>query len=229
MLYDNIKTAKFISRPNRFIANIEIDGAQEICHVKNTGRCKELLTEGVSVYVQEFRNSSRKTRKTQYDLISVFKGERLINIDSQAPNKVFHEMLLKGELFNNITLIKPECKYKNSRFDFYVEADDKKIFVEVKGVTLEENGVVMFPDAPTERGLKHLNELGDSIDDGYEAYVCFIIQMKDVLYFIPNYKTHKEFGETLKSIKKKGVKIIALDCKVKRDSIAAGDMVDIVL
>ncbi|WP_313370532.1 DNA/RNA nuclease SfsA, partial [Sedimentibacter sp.] len=197
MLYDNIKTAKFISRPNRFIANIEIDGAQEICHVKNTGRCKELLTEGVSVYVQEFRNSSRKTRKTQYDLISVFKGERLINIDSQAPNKVFHEMLLKGELFNNITLIKPECKYKNSRFDFYVEADDKKIFVEVKGVTLEENGVVMFPDAPTERGLKHLNELGDSIDDGYEAYVCFIIQMKDVLYFIPNYKTHKEFGETL--------------------------------
>ncbi len=232
MLYNNIKTAKFISRPNRFIANIEIDGAQEICHVKNTGRCKELLMEGVSVYVQEFRNSSlktRKTRKTQYDLISVFKGERLINIDSQAPNKVFHEMMLKGELFNNITLIKPECKYKNSRFDFYVEADDKKIFVEVKGVTLEENGVVMFPDAPTERGLKHLNELGDSIDDGYEAYVCFIIQMKDVLYFIPNYKTHKEFGETLRNIKEKGVKIIAFDCEIKKDSITAGDMVDIIL
>ncbi|NYB75613.1 DNA/RNA nuclease SfsA [Sedimentibacter hydroxybenzoicus DSM 7310] len=235
MLYDNIKTAKFISRPNRFIANIEINGEQEVCHVKNTGRCKELLTEGVSVYVQEFCNSSQKTRKTrkarktQYDLISVFKGERLINIDSQAPNKVFHELLLKGELFNNITLIKPECKYKNSRFDFYVEADDKKIFVEVKGVTLEENGVVMFPDAPTERGLKHLNELGDSIDDGYEAYVCFIIQMKDVLYFTPNYKTHKEFGETLKNIKEKGVKIIAFDCEVKKDSITAVDVVDIIL
>lgn len=229
MLYDNIKTAKFISRPNRFIANIEINGEQEVCHVKNTGRCKELLTEGASVYVQKFRNSSLKTRKTQYDLISVFKGERLINIDSQAPNKVFHEMMLKGELFNNITLIKPECKYKNSRFDFYVEADDKKIFVEVKGVTLEENGVVMFPDAPTERGLKHLNELGDSIDDGYEAYVCFIIQMKDVLYFTPNYKTHKEFGETLRNIKEKGVKIIAFDCEIKKDSITAGDMVDIIL
>lgn len=226
MIYDNVKTAKFINRPNRFIANIEIKDELKVCHVKNTGRCKELLIENATIYVQEFNNTNRKTN---YDLISVYKGERLINIDSQAPNKVFHELLLKGKLFENITLIKPECKYKNSRFDFYIEADSKKIFVEVKGVTLEENGVVMFPDAPTERGLKHLNELADSIDNGYEAYVCFIIQMKDVLYFMPNYKTHKEFGETLKNVKKKGVNLIAYDCEVTKNSLTAVQRVDIKL
>mgnify|MGYP000920176063 FL=1 len=226
MIYDNIKTAKFIDRPNRFIANIEVDGKSEVCHVKNTGRCKELLTEGAAVYVQEFNGSKRKTN---YDLISVYKGERLINMDSQAPNKVFHEWLLKKELFKNITLIKPECKYNNSRFDFYIEANDRKIFVEVKGVTLEENGVVMFPDAPTERGLKHLNELSESVDDGYDAYVCFVIQMKDVLYFTPNYRTHYEFGEALKRITKKGVNLIALDCEVTKDSITAGNLVGIIL
>ncbi len=226
MKYNNIRAAKFISRPNRFIANIEIDGVREICHVKNTGRCRELLTESADIYVQEFDNSNRKTK---YDLISVFKGERLINMDSQVPNKVFHELLLSGRLFSDITLIKPECRYKNSRFDFYVEADNKKIFIEVKGVTLEEDGVVMFPDAPTERGLKHLHELGDSIEEGYEAYVCFIVQMKDVSYFTPNYKTHREFGETLKSIREKGVKIIAFDCEIQKDSIEARDTVDIIL
>ena len=226
MIYENIKTAKFIDRPNRFIANVEIDGKSEVCHVKNTGRCRELLTEGAAVYVQEINDSKRKTK---YDLISVYKGERLINMDSQVPNKVFHEWLLRKELFKNIKLIKPECKYKNSRFDFYIEADNKKIFVEVKGVTLEENGVVMFPDAPTERGLKHLNELSESADDGYEAYVCFVIQMKDVLYFTPNYKTHNEFGEALKCIEKNGVNLIALDCEVTKDSITAGNLVGIVL
>ena len=226
MIYENIKTAKFIDRPNRFIANVEIDGKSEVCHVKNTGRCRELLTEGAAVYVQEINDSKRKTK---YDLISVYKGERLINMDSQVPNKVFHEWLLRKELFKNIKLIKPECKYKNSRFDFYIEADNKKIFVEVKGVTLEENGVVMFPDAPTERGLKHLNELSESADNGYEAYVCFVIQMKDVLYFTPNYKTHNEFGEALKCIEKNGVNLIALDCEVTKDSITAGNLVGIVL
>jgi len=224
MIYNNIKRAKFINRPNRFIANIEIDGEQEVCHVKNTGRCKELLTEGVTIYVQEFNISSRKTK---YDLISVYKGKKLINIDSQAPNKVFREFLLNGFLFQNIKLIKPECKYKNSRFDFYIETDDKKIFVEIKGVTLEENGVVKFPDAPTERGLKHLNELADCIENGYEAYVCFIVQMKDVLYFTPNYETHKEFGETLKNVNKKGVNIISLDCEVTKDSLTSRNMVEI--
>lgn len=226
MIYNNIKRAKFLNRPNRFIANIEIDGKLELCHVKNTGRCKELLREGVTVFVQEFNNSNRKTK---YDLISVYKGDKLINIDSQAPNKVFHEFLLSGILFENIKLIKPESKYKNSRFDFYVETEDKKIFIEVKGVTLEENGVVKFPDAPTERGLKHLNELADCVEAGYEAYVCFIIQMEDVLYFTPNYETHKEFGETLKNVKKKGVNIIALDCKVTKDSLNFQNMVEIKL
>ena len=226
LIYDNIKPAKFIDRPNRFIANIEVDGKSEVCHVKNTGRCKELLTEGAAVYVQEFSGSKRKTK---YDLISVYKGDRLINMDSQVPNKVFHEWLLKEELFQNITLIKPECKYNNSRFDFYIEADNRKIFVEVKGVTLEENGVVMFPDAPTERGLKHLNELLESVNDGYEAYVCFVIQMKNVLYFTPNYRTHNEFGEALKNIGKNGVNLLALDCEVTKDSITAGNLVGIVL
>jgi len=224
MIYNNMKKAKFISRPNRFIANIEIDGKIEMCHVKNTGRCKELLTYGAEIHVQECDASNRKTK---YDLISVYKGERLINMDSQAPNKVFHEFLLNGSMFQNVKMIKPECKYKNSRFDFYFETDDRKIFVEVKGVTLEEDGVVKFPDAPTERGLKHLNELAECIADGYEAYVCFIIQMKDVLYFTPNYMTHKEFGETLKDVNRRGVNIVALDCEVTDDSLTYRNMVDV--
>lgn len=226
MKYENIRRAKFISRPNRFIANIEIDGKIEICHVKNTGRCKELLTPYVDIFVQEFDS---KIRKTKYDLISVYKGERLINMDSQVPNKVFGEWVKNCSMFENIKLIKAEQKYKNSRFDFYLEADDKKIFVEVKGVTLEEEGIVMFPDAPTERGLKHLNELSLCIDEGYEAYVFFIVQMKDVKYFTSNVKTHKEFAEALIKARQKGVNIIALDCDVKEDSITAMNFVEIKL
>lgn len=226
MKYENIRRAKFISRPNRFIANIEVDGRKEICHVKNTGRCKELLTYNADIFVQEFDS---KLRKTNYDLISVYKGERLINMDSQVPNKVFGEWVNKGSMFENIKLIRPEQKYNNSRFDFYLEADDRKIFVEVKGVTLEEDGIVMFPDAPTERGLKHLNELSSCIDEGYEAYVVFIVQMKDVKYFTPNVKTHKEFADTLIKVRKKGVNIMALDCEVKEDSITAKDFLDIIL
>ncbi len=185
-----------------------------------------MLTDNAKVFVQEFDNANRKTK---YDLISVYKGERLINIDSQAPNKVFHEWLLKGNLFQNITMIKPECKYNNSRFDFYIEADNKKIFAEVKGVTLEENNVVMFPDAPTERGLKHIKELVDCVNDGYEAYVVFIVQMKDVLYFTPNNLTHKAFGDTLKMAARKGVKIIALDCEITKNSMTAQDLVDAII
>ncbi|MFA9424201.1 MAG: DNA/RNA nuclease SfsA [Sedimentibacter sp.] len=224
MIYNNIKPAKFINRPNRFIANVEINGKSEICHVKNTGRCKELLTDNATVFVQEFDNPSRKTK---YDLISVYKGDRLINMDSQVPNKVFHEWVKNSGLFENITLIKPEFKYGNSRFDFYIETLEKKIFVEVKGVTLEENNVVMFPDAPTLRGLKHVNELINSIDDGFEAYVVFIIQMDDVEYFTPNIKTHKELGEALVLAQEKGVKILALDCKVTENSIEARSFVDV--
>jgi sugar fermentation stimulation protein A len=224
MKYDNIRRAKFLSRPNRFIANIEIDGENEICHVKNTGRCKELLIPGADIFVQEFDS---KIRKTKYDLISVYKKSRLINMDSQVPNKVFGEWVKNSSMFENIDLIKTEQKYGNSRFDFYLEADDKKIFVEVKGVTLEEDGIVMFPDAPTQRGLKHLNELSLCVDEGYEAYVVFIVQMKNVRYFTPNLKTHKEFADALHKANQKGVNIMALDCYVKEDSITAGDLVEI--
>ncbi len=224
MKYKNIKKARFISRPNRFIANIEIEGRCEVCHVKNTGRCKELLVENAEIFVQEFDYSKRRTK---YDLISVYKEGRLINMDSQVPNKVFHEWVQKGYLFDNIKLIKPEYKYNNSRFDFYIEADNKKIFVEVKGVTLEENNAVLFPDAPTERGLKHINELSACLDEGYEAYVVFIIQMSDVLYFAPNYRTHKEFGEALTSANIRGVNILAIECEVTENSIEAKKYVDV--
>lgn len=224
MKYNNIRKAKFLSRPNRFIAYIEIDGKEEICHVKNTGRCKELLIPGVTVFVQE---ADHDRRKTKYDLIGVYKGERLINMDSQAPNTVFYEWLLESNYFQDLHRIKPECKYKNSRFDFYLEAGSRKIFIEVKGVTLEESSVTLFPDAPTERGVKHIYELCQSMEAGYEAYLVFIIQMKDVLYFTPNVKTHQAFGEALIHAESQGIKIIALDCEVTADSITARDFVEV--
>jgi len=224
ILYENVKEAKFINRPNRFIANIEIDGKKEVCHVKNTGRCKELLVPNAKVYVQELNNSKRKTK---YDLISVYKGKRLVNIDSMAPNKVFHEWVQESDLFKDITFVKAEAKYKNSRFDFYIETVKTKAFVEVKGVTLEENGVALFPDAPTERGVRHIYELIDSLDDGYEAWIVFIIQMKDVLYFTPNVKTHKAFGTALEEAHRCGVNIIAMDSIVTKNSIKAGDFVKV--
>lgn len=224
MIYDNIKKAKFLSRPNRFIAHIEIDGKTEIAHVKNTGRCKELLTSSATVFVQE---NNLPHRKTKYDIISVYKSGQLINIDSQVPNKVFSEWAKNGNFLSNIELIKPETTYQNSRFDFYVEANDRKIFVEIKGVTLEENGIAMFPDAPTERGVKHINELIHCTTNGYEAYIVFIIQMNNVDYFTPNDKTHKDFGDVLRQAKTKGVNIIAIDCIVTEESIVANNYVDI--
>jgi sugar fermentation stimulation protein A len=224
MQYKHIKKAKFCSRPNRFIAHIEIDGEPEICHVKNTGRCQELLIPNAEVFVQEVNGSNRKTK---YDLIGVKKGGRLINIDSQVPNKVFHEWVKSSNFFPDISLVKPEVKYNNSRLDFYIETDGRKIYVEVKGVTLEENGVALFPDAPTERGLKHIADLCQCIDEGNEAYLVFIIQMKDIQYFTPNHKTHPAFGEALKKAVKHGVKIIALDCEVAADCITARDWVEV--
>lgn len=223
MKYENIKVGRFLARPNRFIARIEIDGEEKICHVKNTGRCRELLIPGVTVYVQE---ADFEHRKTKYDLIGVCKGNRLINMDSQVPNKVFHEWLEKG-YFQQLHRIKPEYTFQNSRFDFYLEAGQRKILVEVKGVTLEEEGVALFPDAPTQRGIKHLQELSQSLEAGYEAYVVFIIQMKDVKYFTPNVKTHKAFGEALIQAEKMGVKILALDCQVTEDCIYAKDFVEV--
>lgn len=224
MIYKNIKSGKFLSRPNRFIAHVEIDGKEEICHVKNTGRCRELLVPGAAVFVQEFDSIKRTTK---YDLISVQKGGRLINMDSQAPNKVFHEWLQNTELFGNITLIRPEFSYRSSRLDFYIEANGKKMLAEVKGVTLEENGIAMFPDAPTERGVKHISELCESIEDDYSACVAFIIQMENVRYFTPNNETHKAFGDALKLAQARGVQILALDCHVTRDSITMKDFVDV--
>lgn len=224
MQYNNIKKAKFLSRPNRFLAHIEIEGKKELCHVKNTGRCKELLTPHATVYVQEIHGEGRKTK---YDLISVYKGGRLVNIDSQVVNQVFHEWILGSGLIPNIEFIKPEHRYKGSRFDFYIETVTDKILVEVKGVTLEEKGVALFPDAPTARGVKHLAHLISSLDEGYRAYVVFIIQMKGVFYFAPNTKTHQAFADTLKTAHDLGVQIIALDCQVTKNSITAGDFIEV--
>lgn len=224
MKYSNIKPGKFISRPNRFIANVKIDGITQVCHVKNTGRCKELLTPGARVVVQEI---DKAERKTMFDLVAVYKGDMLINMDSQAPNCVFGEWA--SNYFTDVTLLKPEAKYKNSRFDFYIETTKRRIFVETKGVTLEADGVVMFPDAPTQRGVKHLNELCDCVAEGYEAYVFFIVQMDTVKYFTPNKATHPEFAEALLRAKKCGVNICAVSCNVERDALSIKEFVDVIL
>lgn len=216
MKYENIIKARFISRPNRFIAEVEIDGNIEIAHVKNTGRCKELLTEGATVYVQKSDNPARKTK---YDLITVVKNGMLINMDSQAPNKVFGEWVSQGNFAADVDLIKPECKYGKSRFDFYIEAGGRKIFAEIKGVTLEEEGIVMFPDAPTERGIKHIKELCECVKNGYEGYIFFIIQMEQCKYFTPNKATHIEFAEALKKASECGVNIKAMNCNVTKDEL----------
>ncbi|MEG1427638.1 MAG: DNA/RNA nuclease SfsA [Oscillospiraceae bacterium] len=224
MEYLHIGKAQFISRPNRFIARISVGGKDEIAHVKNTGRCKELLVPGADIYVQDCASEKRKTK---YDLISVYKGERLINMDSQAPNKVFAEWVRKGKLFPNLTLLRPETTYGNSRFDFYAEAGERKIFIEVKGVTLEENGVASFPDAPTLRGVKHVNELCACKKAGFESYLVFIVQMDNVRYFTPNFRNDPAFATALSTAKATGVEIIALDCTVTEKSITAGQFVEV--
>lgn len=226
MLYENISKGRFIKRPNRFIAQVNIDGNEEIVHVKNTGRCGELLIPGAVVYLQDSMNPLRKTR---WDLIAVKKGERIINMDSQMPNKVVKEWLEAGKLFHHITKIHPEYTYGKSRIDLYVEADDKKILIEVKGVTLEENGVVRFPDAPSERAVKHVNELKEAVKAGYECYVFFVVQMKDVRYFTPNTDTHPAFAEALLDAAYAGVHVLAYDCQVTEDSIQIADEVPVVL
>lgn len=225
MKYNNIAEGYFIKRDNRFIAQVEINGKCEVCHVKNTGRCRELLTANAKVYLEPSENTKRKTK---YSLVTVDKGGRLINMDSQAPNKVVEEAILKGIIFDNVTFLKRECKYGNSRFDFYMERGQEKAFVEVKGVTLENNNVVSFPDAPSERAVKHLAELGNAYDEGYKAYVIFVVQMKDVDYFVPNEINHKAFADKLKEVSKKGVNVLAYDCIVKKDEIViSGKSVDV--
>ena len=225
MKYDRIVSGKFISRPNRFIAQVEIDGVIQVVHVKNTGRCKELLIPGATVYLSV---SDKAERKTKYDLIAVEKstqgGTFLVNMDSQVVNDVAQEYL--SVLFSGAK-IKREVTYKSSRFDFYVEIEDRRIFCEVKGVTLENGGVLSFPDAPTERGVKHLKELACAKDEGYESYVLFIIQMENVKYFTPNDQTHKAFGDALRGANEKGVKIIAVSCYVTPDTIIPNKEVEV--
>ncbi len=216
MKYDNMQTGIFRSRPNRFIALVDIDGSVETCHVKNTGRCRELLVPGALVFVQK---SNNPLRKTKYSVIGVKKDKWLINMDSQAPNKAVYEWLLKGGLFHDIAYLKAEKSYGSSRFDFYIETAEKKIYMEVKGVTLEEDGIVLFPDAPTQRGVKHIRELCQCVKSGYEAYLIFVIQMKDVICFKPNDFTHPEFGEALREAAKQGVHILAMDCEVDMDRL----------
>lgn len=221
MKYKKVLSGRFLSRPNRFIAKVEVDGIEGTAHVKNTGRCRELLIEESVVYLSLADN---RERKTKYDLIAVEKTLSdnqtvLINMDSQAPNGAVEEWLKKGGIFSQNARIRREVRYGDSRFDFYIEDGETKAFLEVKGVTLEQDGIAMFPDAPTERGVKHIRELIACLDDGYQAFVLFVVQMKGVKLFRPNDVTHKTFGDALRQADKSGVKILAMDCVVTEDSI----------
>ncbi len=223
MKYTNIVKGTFLSRPNRFIAKVIIDGTEHTVHVKNTGRCKELLVPGATVYLQY---SDNPARKTAYDLIAVQKCERLINMDSQAPNIAFREWARANYPG---AVIRRETTYKDSRFDCYIEHNGTGIFTEVKGVTLEENGYARFPDAPTERGIKHINGLIDATENGYKAQIFFVIQMEDVHTFSPNYDTQPRFGQALKNARDAGVDILAYSCKITPDSMVIYKPVKIIL
>ncbi len=225
MKYREMVPGRFLSRPNRFVARVEIDGREETVHVKNTGRCRELLPPGAKVWCAE---ADQTNRKTKYDLITVQKGQYLINMDSQAPNTAVREWLEAGGL-GKMDLIRPEKKFGESRFDFYLEQDGKGMFLEVKGVTLEENGVCRFPDAPTQRGAKHLRELVAAKAAGYDAGVLFVIQMKPVRYLRPNDETDPQFGRALREAAAAGVKVMAVDCLVTEDSMVIGDWVPVML
>ncbi|MGN0841178.1 MAG: DNA/RNA nuclease SfsA [Candidatus Ornithospirochaeta sp.] len=226
-----IKEGVFLSRPNRFIAYVMVDGREEKCHVKNTGRCRELLVPGCKVYLEESENPNRSTR---FDLVATEKkigdSSILINMDSQAPNSVVEEWLRKGELFGEKIEVKREVTYSDSRFDFSITDESGRIsFLEVKGCTLEKNGVVMFPDAPTERGVKHVKELIKAKKEGYGAYILILVQMCGVKYFVPNWDTHPAFGEALREAERNGVVILCYDSIVTSDSITLFKSVPVVL
>lgn len=225
MQYSKMVPGVFLSRPNRFIAHIEINGNTEVCHVKNTGRCRELLPAGAKVWCLD---ALSPTRKTRYDLITVQKGDRLINMDSQAPNATAAQWLRSGGL-GSISDLRPETKHRDSRFDFSFTLDGKPCFLEVKGVTLENDGVCAFPDAPTERGAKHLRELTRLAAEGYGAYVLFVIQMADVKYLHPNDATDPAFADALRTAAKAGVRILAMDCHVTPDSMTIRNPVEVKL
>lgn len=222
MKYRNIIEGKFIDRPNRFIAHVQVGSEIHTVHVKNTGRCRELLLPGVRVILQDCCSEKRKTR---YDLIGVWKDKLgWVNIDSQAPNAVVKEWLeAENGIFGRLDRIKPEYKFGESRIDFYLEKDDRKILMEVKGCTLEIDGEGYFPDAPTERGVKHLNELAEAVTKGYECYIAFVIAMEGVETVHPNVKTHPEFGEALEKAIAAGVKVLYLSCRVEPDELKIGN------
>lgn len=226
MEYKNTREAIFLKRPNRFIAIVIIDGEEEIVHVKNTGRCKELLIEGAKVIVEKSDNPNRKTK---YSIIAVYKGNVLINMDSQVPNGVVTEALRCGKILEigDVSFIKREVTYSNSRFDIYYEKWQKKGFLEVKGVTLERDGVALFPDAPTIRGSRHVYEMIKAKEEGYEANIMLLIQMVGVKYFTPNSEMDKEFANALGLAKEKGVNIMAYDSVVSENSIYIGERIEI--
>lgn len=219
MKYENIYEGTFIKRINRFIANVNIDGSEELVHIKNTGRCKELFIEGSKIFLEKSNNPNRKTK---YSLISIYKGNELINIDSQVPNKMVYDGILDGSIegFKDITLLRREKTYGNSRFDLYYEKENEKGFIEVKGVTLENNKIASFPDAPTTRGTKHVNELIKGQEEGYKNYIVLVIQLENVNLFVPNYKTDPVFGKSLKNADLKGVEIRVYNSLVTFNTIA---------
>ena len=223
MTYENIRPGIFRDRPNRFIAHVEIDGQPETVHVKNTGRGRELLVPGAEVFCQHFDSTARKT---QYDLICVRKGPYLINMDSQAPNAAVKEWLLSGGL-GPITDLRPETVHGDSRFDFSFQKDGKPCFLEVKGVTLEEQGICAFPDAPTQRGAKHLRGLQRAAQEGFGAYVLFVIQMKPVRFLHPNDATDPDFGSALRQAAAAGVRVLAVDCFVSPAEMRIADFVEV--
>ncbi len=230
MKYTKVLKAKFLARPNRFIAHCEVDGRRETVHVKNTGRCRELLVPDATVYLAVSDNPDRKTK---YDLIAVEKvtprGTIMINMDSQAPNAAAFEWIASGGIFGEGAIVRREVTYGKSRFDLYVEQGDRRAFVEVKGVTLEKDGIASFPDAPTERGIKHINELIAAKADGYEAIILFVVQMKGIDTFTPNDETHKAFGDALRYAAESGVKILAYDCTVTSDEMVVDASVNVKL
>lgn len=235
MKYESVVTGIFVNRPNRFIAHVLTDGRQVVAHVKNTGRCRELLIPGVRVVLQYHPEAAKKGRKTEYDLICVYKGDLLINMDSQAPNQAAWEWLTESPSllapYGHPAGARREVTHGDSRFDlsFTLERqqESQQAFMEVKGVTLEENGIVRFPDAPTERGVKHLKGLIRAKEKGYEAFVLFVIQMKGVSAFEPNDSTHPAFGEALRQAAAAGVHVLAVDCFIEEDSMRIGGPVEV--
>lgn len=226
MRYPNIYPARFLSRPNRFVAKCELEGETLTVHVKNTGRCRELLVPGARVWLTKSENPNRKTA---FDLVAVQKGARLVNMDAQAPNAVFGAFARAGRFLPDAQNIRAEVRYGASRFDFSMESGGKRHYVEVKGVTLEENGWVRFPDAPTERGVKHLKELQAAAAAGYGAHAVFVIQMSDVTGFSPNDQTHPAFGEALREAAQNGVLVHAYWCSAEPDSLQIAGTVPVVL